>query len=120
MPQAPDLVGLGMPPELARVLGNTANALTCTGTSQATAATIKTHNTELVAASSQTGAIFNSNSLVGSPFYLFTSSSTSAVVYPPTGQTLNGTQNGTFTLAQNKAAIAIQFKKGSWSTVLTA
>lgn len=120
MPQGDDLVGLGMSPLLASTLGNDDQLLTCTGTSQATAALIKTTNVELSAASSQTGALLNVNLLIGSPVFAFCSSSTSAVIYPPNGGTLNGTLNGSFTLAQNKAAVLIQYKKGAWSSNLTA
>jgi hypothetical protein len=124
MPTGDDLIGLGMPSELARSLGNSPNALACTGTSSATAATIKTHLVELVPSSSNTGAIFQSSAKVGSPHYFFNAQSTSAVIYVPSGDTFNGTLNGTFTLAQNKSAIITKYKvsagAGYWASVLTA
>jgi len=120
MPQGDDLVGLGMPAQLAATLGNTANALTCAGTSQTTAATVKVHNTELVAASSQTGAILPSLALVGTPYWFFTSSSTTAVVYCPVGHNLNGSANGSLSIAQNKGAVIWQYKKSNWASILTA
>lgn len=110
MPQATDLTGIGVPPEVARELGNQANTLTCAGTTSGTAATIKTTNTELSAASNQTGAIFQSSTKVGTPYYFFCSSSTSAVIYVPTSSYLNGVQNGTLTVAQNASAIVWQYK----------
>ena len=120
MPTSDGLMGLGMSPFLASQMGNQDSIVTCAGTSQATATLIKTHMPEFSAASSQTGAIFNASASVGNPHFLFCSSSTAAVVYPPVGQTINGTLNGSFTLSQNKMAIAIQYKKGFWSTLLTA
>ena len=120
MPSSDDLQGLGMPSPLAQVLGNQPATLTCTGTTQATAALIKTTNTELVAAGSATGAILNSSAPNGSPYYLFTSSSTAALIYPPVGEVLNGTTNGTLSLAQNKAAIIWQYKNNNWVSILTA
>jgi len=120
MAKADDLVGLGLPSPLANVLGNQDSIVTCAGTSQATATLIKTPNIELSAASSQTGAILNTTFLVGEEVYCFCSSSTAAFIYPPVGATLNGTLNGSLSLAQNKAAFLIQYKKGFWSSNLTA
>lgn len=120
MATADDLVGVGLPPEVARLIGNTPNTLTCTGTTQGGAALIKAHATELSASASNTGAVFNSNSSIGAVYYLFCSSSTSAVVYAPLNETLNGAANGTITLAQNKAAIVWQYKNNCWASVLTA
>lgn len=120
MPQATDLMGVGMPPHLAVELGNTSNALTCTGTALATAAAVKSTNTELVAASSQTGAAIQSTAKIGTPYYFFASASTSAVVYVPSGSYLNGVQNDSLTLAQNKAAIMWQYKLNRWASNLTA
>lgn len=122
MPQSDDLVGLGVAPQLAAVIGNQANTLTCTGSSsQSGAATVKTHNTELTAASgSANSAVIPSTALVGTPWFFFTSSSTSAIVYVPSGHYLNGSLNVGLTIAQNKMAILFQYKKGYWGSILTA
>jgi hypothetical protein len=120
MPQATDLMGVGIPPLAADELGNTANIVTCAGTGQTTATSIKTKNSELVAASSQTGAILPSSAKIGSPYYVVASASTAAVVYVPVGQYLNGAQNDSLTLTQNKAAILWQYKLNNWTKVLTA
>lgn len=114
-----ELVGTGMPPQLASLLGGDPSLLTCTGTSQATAAVVKSKNTELSAASSQTGAILQKGSLYNFHAF-FTSSSTSAVVYCPVGDTLNGSSNGSLSIAQNKGAVIWQYKKGAWASILTA
>ena len=125
MPTGDDLVGLGMPAQLAEALGNTPHALACTGTAVATAATIKTTNTELVPSSANTGAVLQASAKVGTPYYMFNAQSTSAVIYVPTSSVLNGTTNGTFTVAQNKAAILWQVKAAAngvdhWAALLTA
>lgn len=120
MPTQSDLVGIGMPPLQAAVLGNSANALTCTGTTQATAAAILTHNVELTAASSQTGAALPSGALVGTPYYAACVSSTSAVIYVPVGHSLSGTGNAGLTIAQNKAAILWQSSLKQWRAVPAA
>jgi hypothetical protein len=117
-------MGLGMPAQLAEVLGNQANALACTGTTQGTAATIKTTNTELVSSASNTGAVLQATVPIGSPHYVFNSQATTAVVYVPTGDALNGSTNGTLSVAQNKGAILWKYKTagsvGSWASIVAA
>ena len=121
MPTREDLTGLGMAPELASVLGNTNTALTCTGTSQTTAAAILSHNPELNAQSSQTGAILPSGAKIGTPYYITngTVSATGAVVYVPVGHWLNGTLNSPYTIGQAKASILWQYKKSWWAALPT-
>lgn len=120
MPQETDLTGLGLAPQLAEALGNQSNLITCAGTTQGTATLIKTKLSELSAAGSQTGAILPATAKIGTPYYVNCSSSTSAVIYVPVGQALNGATNDSLTLAQNKAAILWQYKLNNWTKVLTA
>lgn len=120
MPTADALMGLGMPAQLSDLLGGNPNALTTTGTAQATAAKIKSKNTELVTAGSQTGAIFNTSVQVMQPYFIVNPTATSGVIYPPTGDTLGGSVNGTITLAQNKSCIVWQYKKGFWTYIILA
>lgn len=119
MPQADDLAGLGVSPLVADALGNTANTLTCAGTTQATAATIKTTNTELSAASNQTGAVLPTTAKIGTPYYFACSSSTSAVVYVPVGHSLAGNINDSATVAQNASLILWQYKSKNWAKQIT-
>ena len=123
MAQADDLCGFGMPPQLAAALSGNANTLTCTGTTQATAATILSKFTELSPASSQTGAILP-NALIAGEWHVVNQQSTSAVVYVPVGDTLNTTLNGSLTVAQGKAAILWKYKvsggAATWTYILTA
>lgn len=120
MSTSQDLMGYGMNFNLAGRLGNDPNVLTTTGTAQATAALIKSHLTELLTAGSQTGAIFPAGASVGTPFWVNNPTATTGVVYVPSGQTLNGSLNGSLNLAQNKAAVFVQYKKGFWFSILTA
>src|SRR5262245_10972694 len=115
-----DLMGLGMPPDLALALSDVANTLTCTGTTQATAAAVKSKITELSAASSQTGARLPATAKVGEVYYFFCSSSTTAVVYCPVGDNMNSSANGSANVAQNKGLIAWMYKQDNWATILTA
>ena len=120
MPQATDLMGVGMSAELARELGNTPNVVTCAGTTLGTATTIKTTNSELSASGSATGAVLPTSAKIGTPYFVFVSSSTSAVVYVPSGSTLNTVTDDTLTLAQKKSAILMQYKRNAWSALVTA
>ena len=126
MPQSTDLVGLGMAPDLAGELGHTASTLVCTGTSsQANSAKVLTKNVELTAASgSANGALLPSTAKVGNIYLFFTSTATSAIVYVPVGDYLNGSQNAGLTVAQNKGAAMWRYKVsagvGYWASILTA
>lgn len=114
------LMGLGMPAQLSTLIGANPHALTTTGTAQTTAAVLKSRNSELVTAGSQTGAIPPSTAGVMEPYFLMTSAATTGVVYVPVGHTLLGTLNGSFNLAQNKAAIFWQYKKSNWAYIVLA
>ena len=126
MPQETDLAGLGMAAQLASALGNQASTVVCAATSSQTGATvIKSKNVELTAAdSSHNSAILVSTSLIGSPHYFFTSTSTSAIVYVPVGDYINTSQNAGLTIAQNKGAIIWKYKQvatvGYLASILTA
>ena len=118
MPQATDLVGLGFPPQVADELGHQASAVTCAGTTQATATPALTKNVTLTAASSLTGVIIRSTAAIGTPHYFSNPSATGALVYTPVGSTLNGAASTVpLTLAQNKAAILIQTARGVWVSI---
>src|SRR5712671_463749 len=103
------LAGLGLPVQLAQLLGGNPHQLTCTGTTQGTAATIRSSNTELVTAASQSGAILpaspdNTNVMV--PYNIFNGTATTAVLYVPTGHTINGVLNSTLSIpSTNKSVI---------------
>jgi hypothetical protein len=111
-----DLTGLGMPVQLAELVGAPVNALTCTGTSQTTAATVISRNTELVTSASNTGAVLPTTAKIMNP-YFFTSQATAtgAVVYVPVGHTLNGTINTGVAIAQFGSAIVWQYKTKNWT-----
>ena len=116
-----DLMGLGMPGPLANRLGNTPTAVTGTGTAAVGAAQIQTAVTILTTASSQTACILPSAASLGRPFYVFCTTATTGLVYPPTGGNFNnGTTDASFSVAQNKTAIFIRLTSTIWSVVLTA
>lgn len=120
MPTSDALMGTGLPAQVAQQLGGNPHSLTCTGTAQGTAAKVLSKQTELLTASSQTGAIFPSDAPIGSQYMFFNKNSDSAVVYVPSGHYLNGSQNAGLTIAQNKGAIMWQYKKSYWTCVILA
>jgi len=111
-------MGLGMPSGLANRLGNMPTAITCTGTTSGTAAPITQKVFQLTAAASQTGAILPAAASLGSSWIGNCVSSTSAVVYPPAGATINGAAS--LTLAQNKTAVFTVFSTTVWFANLSA
>jgi len=119
MPSALALMGKGMAAQLAQTVGTDYSALTCTGTTQGGAAQVLSKMVALTAAASQTGALLPSNSELQEEFNFVTLSSTSAVVYVPSGHYLNGTQNAGLTIAQNKAAKIWQYKPSYWCSIIT-
>lgn len=120
MPTSDALMGLGVPGQQAEALGDNPHQLTTTGTAQGTAATIKSKDTELLTAGSQTGAIFPASAPINSQYSIVNPTATTGVIYAPSGHTMGGTLNGSFNLAQNKAAIVWQYKRTFWTYVLLA
>lgn len=121
MPEATSdaFMGLGMPAQISAILGANPHNLTCAGTSQTTAAILKSRNTELTAAASQTGAVPPTTAGVMEPYFIVNSSSTAAVVYVPVGHTLNGTLNSSILsgtgLIQWRSVILYQYKPKFWT-----
>lgn len=114
------LMGFGFAAHQAALLGGNPNALTTTGTAQGTAAILKSRNTELVTAASQTGAIPPSTAAVMEPYFITNQAATTGVVYVPVGHNLNGSANGSVNVAQGKSVIFWQYKKNNWTYILTA
>lgn len=114
------LCGLGVPAQLADVIGFEPTKLTCVGTAQVGAGKILSQNVELTTAGGATAAILPSDRPVGTLFVVNCPTATSGLVFPPVGDTLNGTLNASLTIAQNKAAFLFQYKKGFWVSILSA
>ena len=123
------LVGLGMPPQLAEQLGGVPATIAGTGTTQAAAAAITTKSAILNAQSSQTAfylptatAATIANRTLFSPYLLNygTVSAASPIVFVGVGGYMNGTLNGSITLAAGQAAIAWQVSSGVYYSVKTA
>lgn len=114
------LMGLGMPAQLSAVLGGNPSALTCAGTTQGAAATIKSKNTELVTAGGATAAVLPSGAGIMEPYFINTQSATTGLVFVPSGHSLNGSANASVSVPQAKAAIIWQYKKSNWCYIVLA
>jgi len=103
MASAKALIAAGIPPLAADLLGDTPGSVTLTGTTQATAASLKYSLNNVTAAASQTGGILQ-NKNVGHVFKVVNTSGTNATVYPPVGGAINGLSANTgVTVSANKA-----------------
>lgn len=124
MPSALALMGLGMGPQLAQLIGGDPNALTCVGTTQVGAPTIKSKNTELVTAGGATACIFPPITNINEQYFIVNPTATAALIYVPVGHTiggvLNGNANGGTGLVQNKSIIIWQYKPKFWAFNLSA
>lgn len=124
-----NLVGLGVPPQVAETLGGTPATIAGTGTTQAAAAAINTKSAILNAQSSNTAfylptataATIAARTLFA-PYYLNygTISAASPIVFVGVGGTMNGVLNGSVTLASGQAMIAWQVASGQYYSVKTA
>jgi hypothetical protein len=114
------LTGLGMPAQLADLCGAQPNKQAGAASSTQTGATLLTTQSVEVTAAGGANSFLLQDLGVNVPFHIFCSSSTSAVVFCPVGHNLNGSSNGSLTIAQNKAAIFWQYKKSNWTSLLTA
>jgi hypothetical protein len=117
MPQSQDLMGHGEPYGLAAILGNDPANVTAAGSGQSTAAAVPVSNTliNITGASGTAAVILPSTAKIGTPYYLFNASAAGVSVFPPTGQYLTGTINGTVSLAANGSGIFVQYAQNYWA-----
>jgi hypothetical protein len=129
MPDSGALVGLGVQPSLAQVLGDVPQVIVAKGTTQAGAVALLSNNTSINAQTSNTGVYLPTatqaatpDTLLFCPYYLnySTLSAASPVIYVGVGGYLNGVLNGSITLAAGQAAIAWQQAPGIYYSNKTA
>lgn len=122
MAKSSDLMGLGMSAKLADMLGRNPASVTCAGTASGTATAITTKLSNLVTDTSKTGAILPAVGVAGTQlgdiFIVNTTTATSAVVYPPTGATINA--GSSLTVAVNQTAIFVYYSPTVIFSILTA
>lgn len=118
MSTSDELMGHGMPAQLANALGANPSIVNGTGTAQVGAGKVLTRNAELNTSGGQTAVVLQN--VIMMPYYIVNPDATTGLVFPPVGHTMAGTLNGSLSVAQNKAAIVWQYKPTFWSYVLLA
>lgn len=119
-----DLMGVGIPQEQAVRLGfsdltTLAGATTAQGTATAIPASI--NNVLATTAGGQTAFRLPSDAELEVPYLVTNSSATAALVFPPTGGTINAAAaNASVSIAQNLARMFIRKSSTRWVSFLTA
>ena len=117
MPQSQDLMGLSMPYPLAGEVGNDVSSINGAGTTVGAATKITTKFVLITGASSQTGAILPADAKIGSPYYVVSKGSAAAVIYPPSGQTINSGASSVTMSAAVSSGIFIRASATVWYTI---
>lgn len=122
MALAVDLMGLGLPQEQSVRLGfSDLTTLAGVGTAQSGAAAIRVNNTLATTAVGQTAFVLPSDAELEVPYLVTNSSATAALVFPPTGGTINAAAaNASVSIAQDLARIFVRKTSTRWVSFLAA
>lgn len=124
MPEATSdaLMGLGMPAQLAALMGANPSVITAVGTTQTGGApVVKSRNTEVITAGGAQAVVLPAGAGVMEPYFIANqANATAALVFVPAGHTLNGSLNGDLSVAQFKGVILWQYKPKFWASLLSA
>jgi hypothetical protein len=114
------LVSLGMWGEMAEqvVLGEVVTGLTAAGTNQATALAITASANIFGTVASGTGAILSQND--GARIVVRNGGANALLVYAPVGGTMNGTSNGSLSIAATKNALFVSADGVNYYSILSA
>ncbi len=122
MPLTVDLMGVGLPQQQASRLGTTQiSTLAGVGTAQTGAAAITTDNTLATTAGGATAFVLPSTTSIDNEIWVTNSSATAALVFPPSGGTINAAAaDASVSIAQNLARVFIRKSSTRWISFLTA
>ena len=114
------LISLGMWGEIAEqvVCGEVVTALTAAGSTQATALPITASAAIFGTVASGTGAILAQTS--GARVLVRNGGANALLVYAPVGGTMNGTSNGSLSIATTKNALFVSADGTNWYSILSA
>lgn len=120
MTAAATLMGLGVPDQQARRLGFSVVTKAGVGTAQNGTAVVTTNMTILTTAGGQT-AITLPVAIPGSgPVIISNFSATTGLVFPATGETINGgTLNASVNVAQNASRVFFKVSATQWISLLS-
>ena len=118
-----DLMGLGFPAKQADAIGlNPIAAVTAAGTTTADATVLKkAQNYVNMTASGSDGVRLPTDMPLNKPYFVYNSSGSTGLVYPPTGGTINGgSTNAGLSTATLKFAMFIRYSTTGVNAILTA
>ena len=107
---------------LARFDNGGVDAVTTIGVAQVGAAALTGAVNLLTTAAGQTAAVLPANAAYGSPVIVRVGTATAALIFPPTGGSINGAAaNASFSVAQNKPTLFFCHPNGiDYTAVLSA
>lgn len=112
---ASQLVGVGMPPNQAQLVGNTVYAVTGVGTAQATATPLVGNLNVLTTSSGQTAFVPSSIWPIGGSLGISNPAATTALIFPPVGGNFNGgSTDANITVAQNANIVITRLSSVNW------
>lgn len=122
MPAAANLIGVGIPPRQAQVLGfPTPPTLSGVGTAQSGAAAISQNFTVLSATGGATAFVMPAAIAGAGPFIVYNASGTSALVYPGSGNTWNGgSADAALTLPTLRSLVIYKSSATNWVAAFNA
>ena len=117
-----DMMGLGMPAALANLVGDTIPAAVAgVGTAQSGATPLTGTMNQVTTAAGQTAFLLSSAQPTGTSVNVYNSTSTAALVFPPTGASINeGAANASFSVAQAKFTTFVRVSATKWLAQLSA
>lgn len=116
-----NLIGVGIPGEAATRLGFTPSTKVGVGTAQTGAATITTNFTLTTTAGGATAFVLPAAIPGSGPILITNPSATTALVFPPSGGTINGgSLNASVSIAQNATRIFFVSASNTWISLIGA
>lgn len=121
MVAAANLIQLGIPGEQAKRLGFTKSTKAGIGTAQSGAALITSNMTVATTAGGQTALLLPLVIEASGPVIIANFSATTALVFPQTGESINGgTTNASVNIAQNASRVFFKVSATQWISFITA
>ena len=110
-----DAIGFGFAHAQASLIGDVPAKITGVGTTQTGAAVLTSRGSELNPGASATAFVLPSNAKIFAPFMVNNQQTTTALVFVPSGHTLNSVANASVSVAQYASAIIWQYKPKNWT-----
>lgn len=110
-----EMMGLGVAPALANLMGEAIAAVTAVGTAQVGAAALVPTINQVTTSAGQTAVVLPSTQPLATSIQVYVPSATTALVFPPSGGTINeGAANASFSVAQARLATFVRVSATKW------